>query len=290
MTFDAIARTRGLEFNIEKEDRFPSLKGDPLRLKQILINLLSNAMKYTPEGKVTLAVSQLQEPGDRVNLQFRVTDTGIGIPEDKIAHVFERFTSGGAEREDASGSTGLGLYITKQLIERQGGTIKLESESGQGTEATVLLPFTAGVKQPEKATPEPVKQSLPEKLSVLIVEDSPVNRMLLTSLLSKEIPGLEVTEAENGAEAVEFVRRHDFDLVLMDVKMPVMNGYQATREIRALNDPSKGQIPILGVTASAMPEQKQECLDAGMNGVVTKPLSGEILYAKIAETLQVASQ
>ncbi|MEZ4954373.1 MAG: ATP-binding protein, partial [Saprospiraceae bacterium] len=256
------------------------LLGDPIRLQQVLTNLVGNAVKFTREGKVRVAVGVEKLEGEKVWLRFEVKDTGIGIPPEKLDLIFEKFEQVEDENLPGQQGTGLGLSITRQLVEQQGGTLTVKSTVGKGTVFTAVLPFKTRLqKQEEIASPQKQQPAL-KNLKILLVEDTYFNQMLALELLKKHIVNVEVEIANNGQVALEKINQTHYDLILMDVKMPVMDGYEATRSIRKLEG-EKAAIPILGLTANAIPEQLAKCWEAGMNDAITKPINSEELLEKI---------
>ncbi len=283
-TFIFRAKEKNLDFRISCPPDVPTaLVGDPLRLYQILVNLTGNALKFTPNGHVEVGVRRLDtDPGpDFVRLQFEVSDTGIGIAPERLQEIFESFRR--LDEDPAAASqqgTGLGLSIARELVEQQGGTLLVDSTPGQGSVFRVQLGF--GLTD-VPAIPEKKHAVLKlANLRILLVEDTPFNQLLATELLKKYIENASIDLADNGQSGVEKVRLNSYDLVLMDVKMPVLDGYGATLAIRALPDETKRSIPIIGLTANAIPEQIARCLEAGMNEVVTKPIDAAELLEKIA--------
>lgn len=282
-TFIYKAKEKKLEFETNCAPDVPSaLRGDPLRLYQILANLMSNALKFTRQGFVSLSVSRLpaQEEGT-INLLFEVADSGIGIPKERQSEVFESFRR--LDDEPAASvqqGAGLGLSITRELVEQQGGSLTLDSSPGEGSVFRVQLQFKPGQSAP---TPQAADQ-LPRLsgLRILLVEDTPFNQLLAVELLKKYIDQVQVDVADNGLVAVEKVQTNVYDLVLMDVKMPVLDGYAATRAIRQLPDPERNRLPVIGLTANAIPEQIVRCREAGMDEVVIKPVEAAELLDKIA--------
>lgn len=250
--------------------------GDPTRTRQILNNLLSNAIKFTDEGTVTLHIGFLE--GD---VRIEVVDTGIGMSKQGMHRIFSPFSQADSGTTRLYGGTGLGLTLCRQLVERMHGRISVESEEDVGTHFTVTLPlpvYQPSVNEPDEgpATPSRAGQSaqpedLPRKLSILLVEDNDVNQMVATGILKRL--GHSVVTAVNGAEALEFLKsgQHPVDIVLMDCQMPVMDGYQATRQIR--QNPALRELPVVAVTANVMQGDREECLASGMNDYVTKPYS-----------------
>lgn len=284
-TFVFKAEEKGLGLKFVVSDDIPQfIVGDPFRLNQILLNLLSNAIKFTKEGTVSLMVDLLEKNNDHLSLQFRVIDTGIGIPKDKIASVFESYTQAYTDITRKFGGTGLGLAISRQLVLMQQGLIYLESEPGVGTTFTVQLPFEVGVIE-ETGSPEEQIAELLEKrdfegMHVLLVEDNIMNQFVANQVL--ELWNIKVDFANNGLEAVDLLKINDYALVLMDLQMPVMSGYEATKFIRdKTNRLRNPDIPIIALTADAFPETRKKVIEEGMNDFVTKPLEQKDLYDKI---------
>jgi signal transduction histidine kinase/ligand-binding sensor domain-containing protein/CheY-like chemotaxis protein len=281
-----MAAKKGLEFQIEVASNVPEhLVGDGLRLTQVLTNLLANAIKFTSTGHVRLDVDADIVSPERVVLAMQVSDTGVGIPADMLDRVFDRFI------DDQHGSSeigsGLGLYIVRQLIERQNGTIKIGSVVGEGTQVKVRIPFgvQSGMDQLDSGTQE--SDLIFGDLRILLVDDAPFNHLVMTEMIRKRIPHALVTSAESGNEALSILKEQSFDLIVMDAKMPEMDGYETTQRIRKL-DGNKSAIPILGATAGAMPAQIQECLDSGMNDVITKPIEIDLLVQKLHQLTQIS--
>jgi len=265
------------------------LLGDPLRLQQVLTNLVGNAIKFTRQGAVRLDVSLLEKNAVHAWLRFDVQDSGIGIPAEKLELIFESFEQVDDDDFASQRGTGLGLSIARQMVEQQNGTISVQSTLGKGATFTVVLPFKIGkaaVLPPPR--PHPDAHRL-KNLKILLVEDAYFNQMLALELLKKHIENVEVDVAENGQIALEKVRLKPYDLVLMDVKMPVMDGYEATRAIRSMSG-KICQVPILALTANAIPEQLEQCRAAGMNDCITKPIDSEELLEKIEQLTAGAAQ
>jgi len=264
------------------------LRGDPTRITQVLINLAGNAVKFTERGGVTVVVRTIATGPDAVDLHLSVTDTGIGIPVDKCGTVFEPFTQADASTSRKYGGTGLGLAITTRLVELMQGRIDVESAAGAGTTFRVVLPLvvsSASASRREAATAVPVLALPP--LHILIAEDNPVNEHLARRILEKW--GHRVDVARNGLEAVQATARTPFDLVLMDVQMPEMDGLQATQVIRQRERAGSARLPILAVTARASGEDSSTCLAAGMDGYVSKPFRGDELAAAMKRVVQQAA-
>jgi len=248
--------------------------GDPLRIRQILSNLISNAVKFTQAGSVDVQVDSGFSIQGEFSLQFKVEDTGTGIPADKLASIFDKFTQADGSVSRKYGGTGLGLAITRKLVEMQNGVIDVESKVGEGTTFVVKLPCGIGVEEPgigkaAEQTPA-VSPDAPSNLArILVVEDNQVNQKVVTTVLRKR--GFAIEVAGDGAECLSKLEKNlEFDLILMDVQMPVLDGLEATRLIR--KDPRWKRLPIVAMTAHAMSGDKERCLDAGMNGYISKPV------------------
>jgi signal transduction histidine kinase len=275
------AMDKSLAFAIVIDPKLPEMIwADPVRLSQILSNLISNAIKFTEKGSITVAVNAPNPPSPQ--FQITVQDTGIGIPAENLDSIFESFNQVDEAYATSLGGTGLGLAIARQLANQQGGSIQVDSAVGVGTIFTVYLPLIEVEKTVKlKDDTQQVAQSPLSGIKILLVEDVYFNQLLATEMLKKHIEAVHIDLAENGQIALEMVQAAEYDLVLMDVKMPVMDGYTAARLIRTLPGAYYAQLPILALTANAIPEQVQLCLEAGMNDCVTKPLEIEVLLDKI---------
>ncbi|MCP4290275.1 MAG: response regulator [bacterium] len=279
---------KGLELILNVDKNLPeNVLGDVVRVRQVLINLVGNAVKFTKKGEIELSISQVSHQGKDLQIMFSVRDTGVGISEDKKDHVFGHFTQADSSTTRSYGGTGLGLAICKQLVELMGGHIALESELGSGSRFYFIVPMKAGTQETEtvKPLPQDLAFSEPEKiiqqeLKVLLAEDNPINQVYARKVLDRL--GAKVSVANNGQEALNFVKDNSFDLVLMDCQMPTMDGYEATRQIRKLGD-SYLDLPIIALTAFAMAEDRDICLAAGMNDYVTKPIDQKTLIKTIAK-------
>ncbi|HRS38198.1 MAG TPA: ATP-binding protein, partial [Bacteroidia bacterium] len=259
------------------------LKGDPVRLNQILINLAGNAIKFTEKGSVRIHVKQLSRQADESILEFSVSDSGIGISEEQINKIFESFSQAGHDTARKFGGTGLGLTISKQLIELQGGSIYVRSELGKGTTFSFKIPYRIGdaarlVATEATGTDEAV-QAL-KGVRILLVEDNQFNQMVAVDTLQDMLLEPTIDLAENGQEAVEKVRENDYDLVLMDVQMPVMNGFEATRQIRNLSGP-RSRTKIMAMTANVTEEEINNCFACGMDEYLAKPFDQTKLLQKL---------
>jgi len=267
-----------LDFVLKADPNLPEvLLGDEARLTQVLFNLLSNAVKFTAKGSVTLeAWARDTNPGE-VRLYLSVTDTGIGIPESKLDHVFERFTQVDASRTRRYEGAGLGLAIVKRLVQLMGGSMNVESELGLGTSFTMQVPLAL---PPDAVQPAPAQRPSAggpqEAMRLLLAEDEEVSRLSAQVMLSRL--GYEVVPAKNGQEAVEAFRAGGFHCVLMDIQMPIMNGLEATRAIREIEQ-AQGlpRTRIVALTAYAMPGDREIFLSSGMDDYVTKPVQPEAL-------------
>ncbi|MFN0036284.1 MAG: ATP-binding protein [Saprospiraceae bacterium] len=249
---------------------------DPTRLNQILLNLLSNAVKFTEKGSVTLAATvQESLPDESLCLLFSVCDTGIGIPPEQLEMVFEPFVQAGDDTHLRHSGTGLGLAIARQLVELQGGKINASSVPGEGSEFAFTLLVQLAESMPAIALAQPASRLA--RLDILLVEDNQFNQMLATELLQKLIEEPQIRIAGNGQEAIEAAASARFDLILMDVKMPVIDGFAATKAIRAMQNTT----PIIALTANATSEEREKCLAHGMDDYVSKPISMLLLEEKI---------
>jgi signal transduction histidine kinase len=276
------AQEKGLELIFSLPDnRYSSLVGDPLRLGQVLLNLVSNAIKFTEHGEVRVNVKPVSETADSLEMEFAIQDTGIGMTAEQCERLFKPFSQADSSTTRQYGGSGLGLAISKHLIEMMDGAISLKSESGKGATFT----FTACFGRTQEDV-LPRSSSMPQtwgirrmhhifNAHILLVEDHAFNRQLALELLKQA--GMVVTLANNGQEAVDLVGRTQFDAVLMDIHMPIMDGYEATRIIRDM--PDRDMLPIIAMTADAMEGDREKCLVAGMNGHITKPIDPDVLFA-----------
>ena len=282
------AQRKGLSLRVEVDGTLPAaLVGDAGRLRQVLLNLVGNAIKFTSSGEVALRVEETRglEPGPLCPLRFTVRDTGVGIPDDKLDRIFKPFEQADESTSRMHGGTGLGLTISARLVERMGGRLTVCSEVGRGTTFSfqIALPVAeSGAAEPGRfgspATASRAPSAAPA-LHVLLAEDNPVNQQVLSLLLKKA--GHRVTVADNGRKALEAVGQEKFDLILMDVQMPEMDGLRCTRLIRAHEKAVGGHVPIVAVTANALQGERQRCLGAGMDEYLTKPVRGRDLYGLI---------
>jgi signal transduction histidine kinase/ActR/RegA family two-component response regulator len=265
--FDQQARAKGIDLQLEMGSNLPStLMGDNVRLRQILINLIGNSLKFTEFGSVALRVRLLRRTDQDCELEFIVADTGIGIPADLIGHLFEPFSRlESKETSERQMGTGLGLAISREIAQRMGGSLELESEPNRGTVARVILPFTI----PRGRDLLELTGSL-SRLRVLVAEDIPVNR-LITRRLLETIGVARIVEAVDGQEAIALASSEPLDVILMDCQMPVVDGLTATRRLRALGGRA-AKIPIIALTANSIDEVRPRCIEAGMNDCLCKPI------------------
>lgn len=254
-----------------------TLVGDKNRLAQILINLLGNAIKFTTSGSVDLFVDPLKMEGRKTILQFKVVDTGIGIPESKMDFIFDRFSQAEQDTTRKYGGTGLGLNISRRLIEKQGGSIRVESEEGKGSVFSFDLPFSIGKEEnkSEKVVPAAVFRKS-NGTKILLCEDNELNQSLIKAILTDR--GYSIDLAENGEKGVKYLQTNFYDLVLMDIQMPIMDGYEATQKIR---QEIKSTVPIIALTANFMIAEKEKCRLIGMNDYLSKPFLKEDLLEKV---------
>ena len=269
---------------VENED----VIADPLRLEQILINVLANAVKFTPDGgQISLWVVQKDTaPAGYADFEFHIKDNGIGMSEEFQKHIFEQFARERTSTVSKIQGTGLGMAITKSLVDMMGGGITVKSEQGKGSEFTISLRFPIGEAKTGQ-TPPAAKASAFTGKKLLVVEDNELNLEIASTLLKEA--GFEVDTAENGKIAVEKVEAASagrYDLILMDIQMPEMDGYEATRRIRALPDARKAALPIVAMTANAFEDDRKNALHAGMNGHIAKPLDIQKLFQVLSELLK----
>lgn len=272
------ATAKAIEITTTISSTLPNcISCDPSRLRQILLNLVGNAVKFTSHGNIDIAVSRNGE-----NLRFEISDTGIGIHEEKIDLIFNAFTQLDSGISRHYEGTGLGLSICKRLVDLLDGLMGVESDPGIGSRFWFEIPLRTGCREmhaPETEDLDGLSHGDLSQLRVLVAEDNETNRMVLKSLLSTY--GFEAVFTENGQEAVDMFGKDNFDLVLMDIRMPAMNGIEATRIIRNFQG-SKGDVPIVALTADAMVARIEECHAVGMNAVVTKPINPTELFSTIS--------
>ena len=279
---------KGLTYSYTKDIEHEYVMGDETKVREIFINIIGNSLKYTPAGgKITIDIREI--PFDRENYiayKIVVEDTGIGMSEDYLPHIFEEFSREHTSTESKVVGTGLGLPIVKALIDLMGGTIEIESEAGKGTKTTVMIPFEIATQEQILEEKQKEKEFVPEDIKekrMLVAEDNELNAEITLTVLKEK--GLLVERAANGKECVEMLKGKPadyYDMILMDIQMPEMDGYQATEMIRNLGD-SRAAVPIVAMTANAFEEDRQKALDAGMNAHVSKPVDMNVLFRVMAK-------
>jgi PAS domain S-box-containing protein len=281
--------TKILEKNLglikEYDDRIPKvLLGDPVRLHQVILNLVSNAVKFTEEGKIVVSVRLADENDESVTVEFAVKDSGIGIPQDKLANIFENFQQASNDTTRLYGGTGLGLAIVRQLVEPQGGSVKVQSTVGKGSTFSFKLSFQKTNEEVELESGLVDIDPMIKNIQVLVVEDISLNKLLMKTLLDDY--GFSCDIVGNGKLAIEKLQDKYYDLILMDLQMPVMNGFQATEYIR---DVMQINVPIMALTADVTTVDLERCRAVGMNDYVSKPIDEKILYSKMVGLIKKGS-
>ncbi len=280
------AETRGIEI-VEEDCNVPHYRliGSPVHYKRIMTNILSNAIKYNKEnGKIYITCREIPKDENTVNIEFKCRDTGLGMSPEFLEHIFEPFTLENENIRSEYGGTGLGMSITKKLTDKMGGTITVESQKNIGSTFDVIIPFEIdkNEEKDKKEEPEKITDSI-RGLKILLAEDNDLNMEIAKFLLEKE--GASVVEVQNGQETVETFARSKFfeyDVILMDIMMPVMNGYEATKTIRKMDRPDAADIPIIAMTANAFTEDRIATKKAGMNEHIAKPLDIKLVIQTIA--------
>jgi len=281
---------KSLDLSVNLPSDLPQwLTGDPLRLRQVLTNLLGNAIKFTQQGQVCLTVTCLNKTPERIELTFEIQDTGIGIEPDAVKKLFQSFTQVDASTSRRFGGTGLGLAISRQLVELMGGQIGVTSVLNHGSCFWFTLPFTLphqhlaeNQQSPKPLQPSTFKSDAP----ILLVEDLELNRLLMTKILTKR--GFQLDIATNGKEALQQLEKKDYALVLMDCQMPEMDGFTATRKLRT--NKCWADLPVIAMTANAMEGDRQRCLDAGMNDYISKPVTPDVVYRCLEKWLSTSKE
>ena len=278
------AQDRGTSLTFIRDPDVPAaLRGDPLRLGQVLLNLVNNAIKFTESGEITVSTELKEESAEKVILLFSVKDTGIGMTEEQQTSLFQAFTQADSSTTRKYGGTGLGLSISSELVEMMGGSLGVESAYGEGSTFSFTAHFSRSLKKDDRALERGRKEGHTVSLDdikgaqILLVEDNPVNQQIASELLENE--GFRLTVAGNGQEAVDYVETQHFDIVLMDLQMPVMGGFEATEHIR--RKMSADELPIIAMTADAMVETRKKVIDIGMNGYISKPIEITDLFAEL---------
>jgi PAS domain S-box-containing protein len=280
------ADEKQIELILDIDPKTPDhLNFDALRLNQILMNLLSNAIKFTDRGYVKLRLSVLSKLSDKVKLKFTVEDTGIGVPDDKLARIFDSFEQADDDTANKYGGTGLGLTIVKKLTELKGGELTFSSQVGQGSVFNFTNWYTIAEKtKPAVTKNNNVKLNSFKDIKVLVAEDNLINQFLLSKMLNDW--GVQAEMVDNGRKLIDKLRQEDFDLVLMDTHMPEMNGYQAAKMIRMEMTEPKRSIPIISLSAAVMDNEQNDAIAAGMNDVLGKPFQPHELHEKIERLLK----
>ena len=273
--FAIVAKQKGLVVNLKLDNKIPNvITGDSFRLRQVLSNLVGNGVKFTSQGEINLKVNLVEQKDQALKLKFVVSDTGIGIAEDNLEKLFQRFSQVDESNTRQYGGTGLGLAISKMLIEMMGGEINVQSRVNEGSSFCFTAVFGLQEKDVEfleEGCPEPLVFSKPKMKKVLLAEDDLVSKNMMTIILKKN--GFEVSTVENGRDAISAFQNEKFDLILMDINMPFMDGYTATSLIRAQERTMEHYTPIIAMTAYALKGDREKCLKAGMDDYLSKPIS-----------------
>jgi len=283
---EAKATQKGLVIRYYVDAKIPeTIVGDSVRLNQVLLNLVSNAVKFTSRGEISIAVNCVDQNDETITLDFGVKDTGIGIPLEKQEKIFESFEQATNDTARKFGGAGLGLSIVKQIIRLQNGEINITSEPGKGSDFHFRLSFAKHRDAIMDTAAGPAKKIIPggQGVHVLVVEDNAINQMLVIKVLKNQ--GFETDVAENGLIALEKYEKKDYDIILMDLQMPEMDGYEATRKIRGLKN-GKNEIPIIAMSAHTFKGEYEHCIAIGMNDFISKPFDTTELYEKMFALLK----
>lgn len=284
------ADAKKLNLSYDIDSAIPeSLSGDPVRLQQIISNLVGNAIKFTPKGgKIDTQIIKLKENKNEISIKFTVSDNGIGIEEDKFERIFESFTQADKATTRKYGGTGLGLSIVKKLVQLQNGEIKVESIPGKGSSFTFVIPYlTSDAVQKPKTNVALLHQATTKNIKVLIADDNPVNIELLRDIFEEYDNTIKIVTVDNGQSAINKLKNEHFHILLLDIQMPVMDGFKTAAYIRKnLSEPAKN-IPIIALSAFADEAQKENCLKKGMNGYLSKPFESQQLFEKITSLIDI---
>jgi CheY-like chemotaxis protein len=288
--FEIAAREKDLQLAAEHAPDCPAwVRGDPVRLRQVLINLIGNAVKFTPQGSVQVTVaapSHIAAPGDSPErtVRFEIRDTGIGVAPEKLNSIFDAFTQADGSHTRRFGGTGLGLTITRRLVNLMNGRLWVESQTGRGSCFYLDLPLER-CAEPLPAGDDAAAPASRPGLEVLIAEDNPINQKVISSMLRRQ--GWALTLVDNGEKAYRHFLHSHYDIILMDVQMPEMDGFEATRLIRREEATRTGErrVPIIALTAHAFSSDHQQCLAAGMDLVITKPVNLQTLLRGVQEVM-----
>lgn len=282
------AASQNLEFDVHISDDLPLvLNGDPLRLKQIMLNLVSNAVKFTSVGFVNLSIDWTIAENDQIILIFQVADSGIGINSENLSHIFHEFSQAETGTTRKYGGTGLGLSIVKKLVELQKGNIHVNSNPGVGTAFTVEIPYKSGNKENIRLATEklPINSKLLKDKRILVADDDEYNRKLISHILDKWNVNYQL--AEDGIQLMQIYQNEEFDLILLDMRMPGIDGVDVAKQIRSLDDRNKSNIPLIALTATVSRDEISRCLIAGINKVISKPYSEFELFSQICLALKI---
>ncbi len=287
MLFKEHAQNKGLYFKLNIGDRVPKyIMGDPTRLNQILVNLLANAIKFTETGGISLVIKVIEQNQKKSTINFMVNDTGIGIAKDKIDLIFTSFSQASSAMTRKFGGTGLGLTISRQLANLQGGTINVESTPNEGSSFYLKITYKHGEGKIAEENDNLIKIKENDiknsNIKILLAEDNEINQLFVKTILQSKF---DITIAPNGKIVLDLLKNQWFDLILMDLHMPEMDGYEATEQIRALKDTKKSKIPIIALTAAAIKGEKKKCLEFGMNDYISKPFEPDDLLTLIVKIL-----
>jgi CheY-like chemotaxis protein/anti-sigma regulatory factor (Ser/Thr protein kinase) len=289
------AQSKGIELIVEIDPGLPeAVLGDPTRLRQVLLNLIDNAIKYTKRGFIRVTIRRVaREDAEHVTIHFAVQDTGTGIADEHKALIFESFAQADSSNTRLYGGTGLGLAISSSIVQLMGSRIQLQSEVGMGSTFGFDLELPVAMDSHMKGAGAVVNEALAAQghdnkppvraLTILLAEDNPVNQKVATTILKSR--GHTVVLAENGVDAVSLAAQHDFDLILMDIQMPRLDGVEATAQIRAAEGNDRKRVPILALTAHALAGDEARFLAAGMDGYLSKPFQVAQLLGKLADLM-----
>lgn len=280
-----LAKEKGIDLNLQIDPRIPQIiVADSLRLNQILMNLLSNAIKFTEIGSVALNIRMLDKKQGTIDLEFSVSDTGIGIADESVNKVFNSFEQAEDQIAHKFGGTGLGLSIVKKLVELKGGILSVTSELNKGSVFSFTNSYQYLNEKISETTPLDKDEPILNNISILVAEDNSLNQFIITKTLKNW--GINVDVVDNGSKALESLQNKNYDLILMDSHMPVMDGLEATRKIRTEFDEPKKNIPIISLSASVMEDEQQAAMKAGVNDIGSKPFDLLVLRQKIIALVQ----
>jgi CheY-like chemotaxis protein len=277
----SFAEKKKLQFTYSIAESVPGiLAGDPVRLKQLLLNLANNALKFTEKGSVEINIRAEKKENEMIDLHVNVKDTGIGIPGNKLHTIFDTFSQADSSTTRKYGGTGLGLAISKKLVELQGGTIGVKSVAGKGSEFYFTIPYKKGtLPGNEKNASGALDLSRLADKKILVVDDDEMNKTLVRMILDGW--GVKTSLAGSGIEAIEQIEKENFDAVLMDIQMPGLSGIETIKLIRSTMKGEKATVPVIAVTGNALKGEEEKCIRAGMNDYISKPFKEEDLYSKL---------